>query len=159
MSRSPTKLDASGATTSDSSQYNSRSVILPSMMYCRSQAKLFSDLKMELYQIRIAEEQIPKASVTTPFRLFEFTRSSLGSRNTAQSFQWTMDHLFRVLLFTKSYLDIITSMDQAQHLRHLHRFCEIFHSAKLRFNAEKRTIGKKQVIYLEYIVSAEDGFK
>ncbi|CAB0041125.1 unnamed protein product [Trichogramma brassicae] len=57
--------------------------------------KVFSivDLYKAFYQIPVAEEDIAKAAVTTPFGLFEFLGMPLGLRNSAQTFQRTMNYL------------------------------------------------------------------
>ncbi|XP_014212710.1 uncharacterized protein LOC106642446 [Copidosoma floridanum] len=85
--------------------------------------KVFSvaDLRKAFYQIPITENDIPKTVVTTPFGLYEFTRSSMGQHNAAQSLQRTMDHVLRELPFARCYLDdiFVAFVDHEQHLKHL----------------------------------------
>ena len=64
---------------------------------------------------------VHKTAVTTPFGLFNFTRTPFGLRNSGQTFQRFIDHVTRGLDFVFVYLDdlLVTSPDHKTHKKHL----------------------------------------
>ena len=62
-----------------------------------------------------------KTAVTTPFGLFNFTRTLFGLRNSGQTFQHFIDHVTPGLDFVFVYLDdlLVTSPDLRTHKKHL----------------------------------------
>ena len=126
------------------------------------QGQVFSkvDLQRAFYRIPVAEKDIPKTAVTTPFGLFDFVGMPLGLRNSTETLQRTMDHLLRKLPFVKCYLDdlFVASQSHKENLDHLRQVLETLRAAKLKINLAKCAFGKPQIVYLGYVVT-KDGFK
>ena len=55
----------------------------------------------------MAEEDVCKTAIITPFGLFEFLRMPFGLKNAAQAFQRLMDSTFGDISYAFVYLDDI----------------------------------------------------
>jgi hypothetical protein len=70
-------------------------------------ATVFSrvDLVQAFNLLPVAEEDIPKTAITTPFVVFEFPFITYGLRNAAQTYQLFIDKVLRGLEFCYAYID------------------------------------------------------
>ncbi|XP_058801440.1 uncharacterized protein LOC131670096 [Phymastichus coffea] len=118
------------------------------------------DLKRAFYQVPMAEEDICKTAVITPFGLIDFLVLPLGLRNATQTFQRFLDGLLKDLWFCRWYIDdiIVFSRNYEEHLSHVRQLFDKLRSAGLCINLDKCQIALPEVIFLGFTVS-QQGFK
>ena len=87
----------------------------------------------------MAEADVPKTGISTPFGLFEYLFMPFGLKNAAQTFQRLMDRKFRHLPFLFVYLDdiLIASRSVEEHLDHLRQLFAIMQENGLQVNPDK----------------------
>ncbi|XP_068994249.1 uncharacterized protein [Neodiprion pinetum] len=115
------------------------------------------DLCKAFFQIPVAENDIQKTAVTTPFGLFEFLDMPLGLRNATQTFMRYMHSILGHLDFVHVYLDdfLIASNDEQQYLEHLPTVFSTLLKSKVKINWNKCQFCKQQVTFLEHTVHSK----
>lgn len=131
--------------------------------------KVFSvcDLKNAFHQVPIAEEDVEKTALATPFGNFEFVRMSFGLCGAAQSFQRFIDSVLRDLTVKTpegirkvtffAYVDdiLIASESEEAHLEDLEAFFSRLQSYGLHINLKKCKFLTNELEFLGHKINSE----
>ena len=113
------------------------------------------DLVKAFYQIPVAEDDVAKTAVITPFGLFEFLRMPFGLRNAAQTFQRFIDQITRDLEFAYVYIDdiLVASKSEEEHKQHLRILFERLQMHGLTVNPAKCVFSTSSISFLGHEIS------
>ncbi|KAL2233225.1 UNVERIFIED_CONTAM: Transposon Tf2-12 polyprotein [Sesamum indicum] len=124
-------------------------------------ATIFSkiDLRSGYWQLRIAENDIPKTAFRTRYGHYEFLVMPFGLTNAPAAFMALMNRTFQEYLdhFVIVFIDdiLVYSRDRDEHEQHLRMVLQILKEKELYAKLSKCEFWVNQVVFLGHVVSGD----